>query len=309
MTGPEFAILYLVLGAAAVGAIALVRFRVARGPVDEPHHERIDPQQVAYLNGGPRLALVAALGGLRRAGAIGTRPDHGLAQAGPMPMGSTPLDTAVYNAAGMHRRVRDLREDTWVASALEDLRAGLERSGLIPSDAQRRRCRLAALLVLPVLALGAARIQSGVENDRPIGWLVLISLALVGALVWGLRRPPTSTRAGRQAVEQLQFRHHHLAPEHAPSYATYDASHAAMGIALYGASSLYFVDPDFAADAEIQRTVADTLVGPTGAVGAYGGGHDAGSLGCGGGSSSCGGGGSSCGGGGGGGCGGGGGGS
>ncbi|GIF67813.1 hypothetical protein Ais01nite_58480 [Asanoa ishikariensis] len=263
----SFIALYLALGVVAIGSTALARHWISRGPLSEAHHERIGPQEAAYLNGGPKLAMFAALGGLRRAGAIGTRPDGSLAQASPLPIGSTPLDNALYDAAGMHRRVRDLIGHAWVARALVELRRGLESTGLLPSTRRRRLYRLAALLVLPVLVVGAVHISRAHDAGRPFAWVVVISLALVYWLVWSLNRAPTSTRAGRRTLDELRSRHHHLEPLNSPSYRTYDASAAAMGIALFGKRSLSQVDPKLAADKGVSRIGLETAIGPIGAVG------------------------------------------
>ncbi|MDG4826791.1 TIGR04222 domain-containing membrane protein [Asanoa sp. WMMD1127] len=291
-----FVALYLALGAAAIGATAVVRWWIARGPVGEPHHERIGPEEAAYLNGGRRLATYAAVGKLRRCGAIGTRPDGALDRTGPMPMASTALDNALWTAAGLHRRVSDLARERSVGRALDDVRSGLESAGLLPSTRRRWLSRLAAILVLPVLALGAVHVLRAAEADRPFAWVVAISFVLVYWLVWSLNRTPGSTLAARRTLEALRSRHHHLAPGQAPSYATYDASAAAMGVALFGAPALRQVAPEFATKQEVRRSWAGTWLstGPTGAVGfgsascgGYGadsgGGSSGGGGGCGGG--------------------------
>jgi hypothetical protein len=86
-------------------------------------------------------------------------------------------------------------------------------------------------------------------------------------------------------MSSVRQSYQHLSPGQSPSYATYGAAGAAMGVALYGAASLYTMDPAFAAEAEIQRISAS-------------GGTSGSSSSCGSGSSSCGGGGGGCGGGG-----------
>jgi uncharacterized protein (TIGR04222 family) len=78
--------------------------------------DHLGPQHVAYLNGGEKLAVYAALGGLRAAHAIGTGPGHKLTQTGPLTAGMTTLDAAIHNAAGRGVRARELKNDQWVRS-------------------------------------------------------------------------------------------------------------------------------------------------------------------------------------------------
>jgi uncharacterized protein (TIGR04222 family) len=290
--GRTFLYLYL----AAVGVLALATllhraFLLAGHKGVAP--ERLGPQQVAYLNGGDRLAIYTALGGLRGAGAISMAPDGTLAATGPMLAGATPLDQAVYHAAEQRIRPRALGADPWVAGALGQLREGLERLGLVPARERRRAVRFIPVLILALLVLGVVRLVVGASNGKAVGFLVplLMFTAWIGLTL--LTKVPRRTRAARAALRDLRAAHPHLAPASRPAYATYGVAGAAMGVALYGGLSLWTLDPGFAAGAGISRdAISDSGLGG-GTVGAS----------CGGGSS-CGGGGSSCGGGGGGGCGG-----
>ncbi len=249
---------------------------------------RLGPQQVAYLNGTGKRAVYASIGGLRASGAIGSGPGRTLVQTGPLPAGVTPLDGAVHNAAGRQIPARDISSDQWVASALAQLREGLETAGLAVTAAQRRTARMWGLAAAVLFVVGLARLVDGVQNDKPVGYLVLLLVLAAFVVVFVLVRANASqTRAARRALKDVRRRHTHLLPDLSPSYATYGAAGAAMGVALYGTSSLYALDPAFAAEAGIQRAAAGGSSG-----GSCGSGSSCSS------SSSCGGGGGGCGGGG-----------
>lgn len=290
ISGPVFIGLYAativaVLVLAGIHRVAMFRGRRTTG------YEHVGPQQAAYLNGGEQLAVYSSLGALRRAGAIGIHPDKTLAPTGPMPPGVTPLDQAVYNAAGKRILARTLRADQWVASALTQLREGLERDGLAVSPAQRKVARTWALVMAAVVGLGVLRLLAGVANDRPVGFLfVALVFAFLATLV--LLKVPFRTRAGTAALASLRRENAHLAPRQSPAYATYGAAAAGMGVALFGAASLYALDPSFAAEAEVQRNLAS---GSSGGDGGATSGCSGGSS-CGGGGGGCGGGGGGCGG-------------
>jgi uncharacterized protein (TIGR04222 family) len=292
ISGPTFLVFFI---SALIGVVVLsaIHRRILFAGRSGGDAARLHPQQVAYLTGRDRLAVYASLGGLRAAGAIGSGPDRTLTQTGPLPTGATPLDVAIYNAAGRRIRARDVNTDQWVTGAVRQLREGLEADGFAVAPGQRRTARVWALVAVVVLVAGAARLVDGMQNDRPVFFLFpLVFVAAVTAVLVYARANVAQTHAAARALRELRVRHLHLSPRHSPSYATYGSSDAAMGVALFGTASLFASDPAFAADAEVQRVNAS-------------GGGDGGSSSSGGGGS-CGGGSSCGGGGGGGGCGGGG---
>jgi uncharacterized protein (TIGR04222 family) len=283
ISGPTF--LLLLIGAlVAVAVLSAVHRRILFAGHSGTDVARLGPQQVAYLTGRDKLAVYSSIGGLRAAGAIGSGPDRTLVQTGPLPAGVTPLDAAVHNAAGRRIRARDITTDQWVVSAVGQLRDGLEQAGLAVTPAQRKIARMWALAAGLVLLAGVGRLVDGLQNDRPVGFLVpLLFLSAVMVIVVLVRANAAQTYVARRGLRDLRRRHAHLSPRLSPSYATYGASGAAMGVALFGASSLYAMDPAFAAEADIQRVGA-------GGGGGSGGGDSGGGSSCSGGSS-CGGGG------------------
>ncbi|MDY7088914.1 MAG: TIGR04222 domain-containing membrane protein [Actinomycetota bacterium] len=282
ISGPAF-LTYFIAAGVAIAIIASFHrralFRGDRGATVDS----LGPQQVAYLNGGDRLAVYSSLGGLRAAGAIGTGAGRTLVQTGPLPAGVTPLDSAIHNAAARGVRSRDLHDDQWVASALEQLRDHLERNGLAVSAGRTREARLWALGGVALVVVGIARIVAGASNNKPVLFMIFATIAAFILTLTLLRGRRYATDAANRSMRDLRRKHDHLAPRHNPSYATYGATGAAMGVALYGGAALYSMDPAFAAEAEVQRIAA------TG--GASGSSGDGGSSSSCSGSSSCGGGG------------------
>lgn len=250
--GPAFLLVYVAVLVAVVIAAYLHRRALSAGR-DGTQVDRLGPQQLAYLNGGERLAIYASLGALRAAGAIASAPDKTLWQSGPLPSGVTPLDTAVYNAAGRRVRARELRSDMWVAAAVDQLRTGLEESGLAVSADRRRAIRRWGLAGVALFVIGIARLVAGSANHKPTGLLtfVLVVVALMTLVL--AAKAPVTTRAAATRMAVVRSNHQYLSPSQSPAYATYGAGGAAMGVALFGAASLFAMDPAFAADAEIQR--------------------------------------------------------
>ncbi|WDZ84176.1 TIGR04222 domain-containing membrane protein [Micromonospora cathayae] len=290
ISGPAFLAIYLSFAILVVLGSVVHRAWLFGGS-NRSRYDQLGPQQVAYLNGGARLALYSAIGALRSVGAIGADQHRLLRATGPLPAGATPLDQAVHHAAGRGARTRDLPRDHWVSTALDQLRQDLENRGLALSAEQRRSARLGPFLLLVLLAVGVLRLIAGLGNGRPVG-LLLVSLLVLGVVfVVQMARVPHRTRAGRQALSSLRTHYRYLAPASAPAYGTYGAAGAAMSVAVFGAAALWTLDPAFAAEAEIQRNAAassgssygDGGGGDSGGSGDSGGGDSGGGGGCGGG--------------------------
>jgi uncharacterized protein (TIGR04222 family) len=247
-----FPVLYLVT-AVVLAMVATAHCRSLFAGDSGVPAEWLTPQQVAFLTGGPRLAVYTALGGLRAHAAIGTGPGKGLTQIGPLPHGATPLDLAVYKAAGTRLRGRSLHIYPTVRRAVAQLRQELEASGLAVTGRQSRAVRSWELFGMAYLAVGILTASMGRDDIPGIGYL-LGALVAAMALFWLLvSRAPDQTRAARRVLADLRHRYRHLNPANNPSYRTYGAAAAAMCIAVYGVSAFYAMDPVFAAEAEVAR--------------------------------------------------------
>lgn len=253
--GPTFLAYYLI-ALAAITVIAVIHRRIATRGDRTARLEHLGPQQIAWLNGGDRLAVYSAMGGLRAAGALGSGPNRTLVQTGPLPLGTTPLDSAIYQAAARGLRARDVHQDQWVRTAVTQLRDGLEAHGLAVGSDKAREIRLWALGAGALLAVGVARLFAGIANDKPVLFLVPCLVLAVIITIALAKRPRPATAAARRGMREVRTRHQYLAPSSSPAYATYGAAGAAMGVALFGAASLYDLDPAFAAEAEVQRIAA-----------------------------------------------------
>ena len=250
ISGQRFLVLYLIWVAVALVVALVWRLRAGRpdgAPLTPP-----DPQHIAYLNGGPKLALYAALAGLRSTGALEAGPGGVLTAVS----GTTPpageLEWAVHTAASRGLRQRDLATDPGVAAVLERTRDALERDGLLLAPARRRQLRLAAIPLFAIATLGIARIVAGVANGKPIGYLAaLVLVVVVVALV--LLRATRVSRQGRTLLGSLRTDNDHLAPRQSPAWSMYGPAGAALGVGLFGAAAFWAADPAFAQQADIDR--------------------------------------------------------
>ncbi|GAB3694549.1 hypothetical protein GCM10027589_58710 [Actinocorallia lasiicapitis] len=249
ITGPQFLAGYA-LAAVGLFVVALVIRRKAaagRTPVRELHQ-----YELAYLAGGERRAIAASLSGLRAGQAV-TAAKHGiLSLVAPPRMTLYPLDEAVLDGVRANISTGGLPHRPQVKAALSVIRKHLVAEGMLLTASERAQIRAAALPLFLLLGLGAVRVVSGIANDRPVLYLIMmmVPLALV-TLILGLRAPKVS-RAGKKTLTAAAIRHRVLSPSMSPSWSTYGPEAVALGVALYGGAVIYAMDPEFAVLSEMQ---------------------------------------------------------
>lgn len=286
ISGSQFLAIYAIT-ALLVALLALgLHISARRGDAGTPRRE-LTPLEVAYLTGGPTRAVYAALAGLRAAEAVDVGPLRELITTGPIPPGLGRLEHAVYSAAERHRRVAGVSSDSAVSTALTTLHDDLVNAGWLSTSEQRARARRGGWLMLGLAGVGLVRTVAGLANSRPVGYLLLLTLAVAACSV-PLFVVGEVTPAGRRALVQVRRTSPHLRPGATPSWSTYGVAGAALGVALYGTAAFWAADPAFAAGADMQWAARDgssstNLVGGSSGCGGGGGGSCGGGGGCGGG--------------------------
>jgi uncharacterized protein (TIGR04222 family) len=270
ISGPDF-IRDFAAALAIIFVVALtVRLRITRSSTG-PAERVPTPTEVAMLAGGRGRAVYSALAALRAAGVVGPGESGVLSATGPAPAGVSRLEFAVYSAATRQARTRRLEEDYAVRPALDELTQELTTAGWLLDPEQRRRARLGAYLVLTLGAVGVARIVAGLGNNKPVSYIVLLTMLtfVIGLCFMAV---PRASAAGRAAVAAIRGQHAHLAPKQSPAWSTYGMTGAAMGVALYGTSAIWAADPSFAAQAGVIRDNAASGTSSSGCGGGCGGG-------------------------------------
>ncbi len=284
ISGPAFLLFYIVLAVVALIASIRARRAVTRTGSAEPVLAiRTRPHDVAYLNGGAELAVVSALAALRLRGAIWS--ERGNAQAVPRTdPGPDELERAVHAAVATPTHRKWVANNTRVAAALGSIGRRLMDTGLLLSDAQRRRIRGTGWWMVAVAGLGLVRLLAGIANAKPVGLLVVALLVVTIVAVVLLSSAPRRTRRGDRTLAALRDENHALSPKQRPDWALYGPVGAALGIGLFGMTAVWASDPAIAGELAVQRMSA----GDGGS--SWSGGGDSGGSSCGSGSS-CGGGG------------------
>ena len=272
ISSSTFLLAYIVLAAAVV--VGSVRTRRALTDVfAERPPGRVDtrPYDVAFLNGGPDLALTAALSAMHRTGTIGTAGRGVVVTTARPDARADELERAVHHAAATAVPRRQLAAAGGVASALHRIEQRLIAAGLLLSGERRARIRLVGGWVLVVAALGLVRIVAGVANGRPVGFLIILVVLLLVVGVLLVVRVPRRTRGGDALLRRLAADHHALAPSMRPDWEVYGPAGAALSIGVFGVGALWAADPAFATELAAQRAASQS------AAGGYAGGGDSGS--------------------------------
>ena len=274
--GPEFLMLFGSLGVVLLGLAAWLRHRLA-GPAEPYFGPPLSTYEVARLAGGGRRVAESAIAALVHTGRAELVPDRRIrrtAAAPPadayeravwnlmIPTGWTDLDKLRTQAASP------------VIGALQALDAALESRGLLlPAAARARLNRLPLLVGLGLGAFGLAKLVVGLSRHRPVGFLVVMLVVLVQAVVW-LRASTRvwATGRGRRLLAELEptVRAGQQQQQQQPQAASGDT--VALAVALFGVDEL----------TGFGHSTLQTYLKPLPNSGGFDGGGDGGS-GCGGG--------------------------
>jgi uncharacterized protein (TIGR04222 family) len=311
--GPLFLVMYAGAFMLACALAWAVRSE-ARGPsAASPKPLRLDPYAVAYLNGGPVLAVNTAVACLAERGLIDVRRSDATLRAKPDAVAAAagaalePLERHVLSAAygTAARKVSEVRAA--VAPQVRAIADDLEGQGLLIPAARGASAQLVCTLVaLTVPAVGVAKILVGLWRDRPIGYLAAMVVISVPVALLLFARRPHRTRRGDLALDHLRTTHgdlksrvRRLVSATTPAAAAGDPA-LALGMGLFGLALLDGTDLS-----SLKRVLTPQGGRADGSgSGCGGGGCGTSCGGGGGGGGGCGGGGGGCGGGGCGGCGG-----
>jgi uncharacterized protein (TIGR04222 family) len=220
-----------------------------------------EPIEIGYLNGGPALAVAAALAALRSTSAIDAGPGGVLQTSGPTGDHAGELERVVHDAAGRGASPAGLDRDPEVGKALDAMRVRLTRDGWLHDGRTRRRLRGVSAPIVGWSLAGLAGTVAGALNGHPIGRLAAAT-ALVGLVCLPfLLSAPTASRAARRYAYHQRITNPQLAPRNVPSLAAYGSNAAALSVALYGTAALWAADPAFASQARIARETASRAAG------------------------------------------------
>jgi uncharacterized protein (TIGR04222 family) len=288
--GHAFLAGYTVLALAALVFVYLRRRRLRSPAADTTTGAiRLESCELAMLNGGEDLAVATAVTNLRTQQLLeeadGDGEDERFVPVDPdgdLPSfvvtrsketDLPPLEREVYRhlRENPHATMGALAWTPGPLVALGALRAQLSADGLLLDERRRERIRLEAAWIGAAMAFGVTRIIAGIENQKPVGLLVIMVAALgVATAAWALRAPLTTLR-GAAVLASARTRSGRLDQ----TVTTTQDPRLGLALALFGAGVLWGAEPALASALDLPRP--------------GGGGGDGGGGGCGGGCGGCGG--------------------
>jgi uncharacterized protein (TIGR04222 family) len=245
-TGNPFLALYLILMGAALTVLLTTRWlggtaATTAGSDATPRLENEDPYVVAGLVDGARGILQAGLAALAARGLIESHPATPAwigRSKNAQPGNLTGIEAAIWEAIPADREIefRTLRKE--LKPLFASIRTRVQERGWEPSTATLATARLwRAGMVLGLVALGATKIVIGYYRDRPVGFLVVLTLA---TLLFGLIlafRIPRRTRAGQSQINGFREREPQL--RQSLRYPNMDPDWSVpMMVAIFGGTAL-----------------------------------------------------------------------
>jgi uncharacterized protein (TIGR04222 family) len=217
-------------GLLAIGAL-IWGIRTRRGPEMEgtTGGAALSPYEAAYLTGGAPRVVDAAVAELLARGAATWEPSTQTVQVSSTTGLPAPLDVVARQLQSTPDPKRAL---PLIENSLSPMMQTLRLRGLVNDEDQtRERGRRAAMPAFLLLGLGVTKIVVGIVRDRPVGFLILLCIAVLIMAVVFLRSAARVSRAGQDALRRA--RSDHAAAMRAPRQ-----QDMAIAVALLGTAAL-----------------------------------------------------------------------
>lgn len=245
--------------------------------------KQLGVDEIAFLKHGPKGPVNAAIAALSHEGKLTADIDSqrlttSVGFSSKLPL----LQQTILSAAGSGdgKTILDIRKAC--GSVVVNIARSLKNYGLVESFSSYLLPRSSSVLVmLAVLALGLGRIYVGLERDKPVGFLIALSI-LVMVITWMMMRKPRLTTKGKQVLVHLQqdFKKSGLLPAPERSNEPVRSAHdIGMSVALFGVAAM----STQMLDANIEDLLIHDQSRAWGDGGSYSGGCGGGGGGCGGG--------------------------
>ena len=239
LPGPQFLALYsgMLIGAAAGGFLLRWLFRTPGGspPAATPE---LDPYEIAYLSGGPDAATDAALAALVHRDLVRFKPSSrtfGIHQPELATHVTSKFEAGIYRVIETGRA--DLMEIRRTARPLLELltRRLRDLELVYPPGSFAPPRTMPALLMAFVLLVGVVKVTIGLSRERPVLYLVGLSLlALFGVFLF-LNLRLLRTRRGDEILARIRSSNNALRASAASMPTRLAPTDVALATGLFGA--------------------------------------------------------------------------
>ncbi|HEX4795110.1 MAG TPA: TIGR04222 domain-containing membrane protein [Humisphaera sp.] len=240
LRGPQFLELYLLLLILSTVTAIILRW-LLRGPGGDPGRSISDlqPLEIAYLAGGPKGAIDAAITSLVRRGILAADGStRRISCHGILPSGASALERGLYTLTqNRSRRIDDLRSS---AQALADPHAHrLRQNELLITGGNAILIRILPTGVMSALLwLGIAKVMVGLDRNKPVGFLVLLCILTGIIALMFLLIESRRTRRGDAVLSRIRSGHSALRTTARADAMLLSDADAALALALYGPAIL-----------------------------------------------------------------------
>lgn len=238
LSGPEFLSLFIPLLFVAGGASAVLLYLLRpQGTAWTPD----DPYELAYVRGGYRGVLEAATARLMHVKALTLDGDAQHAKLVKADAGAArgKVEQAVMTWASLDNNELTSGEAA-VKYALGNVEDRLSERGVIADETSRWvNWALAMTPLAGMMMLGILKIDVGMGRNRPVGFLVMLELLILGGIIASAYFRPRLTRAGAKALEGAREESNAL--RHAGtggSLGHLDSRDVMLSVALFGMAPL-----------------------------------------------------------------------
>lgn len=237
-TGPEFLRFYLTIASTVIFFASVLRWYLRKpGRNPSPESTSLDPYETAYLVGGQKLAVDAAIASLVQRGYLKPQPEsRALVPLIPLPANSHPLEREIEETLQVSEQIDTIR--VYAAHATDQISQRLHSLGLLVSQEQAKWAQqLPALGVFLVLLLGISKIGVGIWRGKPVGFLVVLCIITAIIAVCFRQISVFRSRYGDRVLADLKARYANLRTTTTANNQTSDA-HLALAFALFGVGVL-----------------------------------------------------------------------
>jgi uncharacterized protein (TIGR04222 family) len=204
LSGPDFLVFYIFFSAVVLCAAWYFRQQAESGPV--PKMDLSDPYLIACLRGAETEVLrLAVLALVDRGLLIADKTWIERAAHATQKDTHNAIEAAVLRAVVTRTPVASILNDVSLKEKCRPYLEKLEAGGLLPDESTKRQRRRIFLLASMALAgVGVIKIAIGLERDRPILFLSILTIAAVIVLALRVGSFSRLTARGRQAIDDIQ---------------------------------------------------------------------------------------------------------
>ncbi len=126
---------------------------------------------------------------------------------------------------------------------IEELKKGLADYGFVKGNAQLKKEKIIRYgFYIVMIALGATKLFLGIANNKPVSFLIFLMIFMT-VMFFLVNRPDEITSKGKEYLREKRGEHYSF-KENKGSGTNFSSEQAAIAVALFGLTSMYF-SPEF----------------------------------------------------------------